>query len=371
MPDKSKTIDQVPLFQLLFSLNWEDPRLDQKALQIQAGESVFGITSGCCNILEFLLYDPSVVYAVDINPTQSYLMELKIEAIRNLSHKQFIQFFGIEKASNSFELYQKFEKHLSKEAQHYWNTNKASIVKGIYFQGRFEKFVNIAGKAVRFLQGKKRVEKLFKIKDDAAQRYFFDNSWNTKRMKLIFKLLFNKRTLAKKGLNADYFHFDDDSKSFTESFFNRYKKAVRNIPVYNNYFLSLYLQGKYNSMDEIPECYKEENFQVIKQRIDRIKLFTQDAQQWFNQMGDESINCFALSNISELMSTDETEVLFKAVLRTASPEARVIFRNLMVPREVPENLQNHIVLNKALSKELIQNDRSFVYSKVHAYRIKK
>lgn len=371
MSNKSKTIEQVPLFQLLFTLNWEDPRLDQKAMQIQAGESVFGITSGCCNILEFLLYDPSVIYAVDINPTQSHLMELKIEAIRQLNYKEFIQFFGVEKSTQRLEFYQKFEHNLSKEARNYWNMNKSIISKGMYFQGRFEKFVSIAGKAIRILQGKKRVRELFKIKDDAAQKYFFDNVWNTKRMKLIFKLLFNKRTLAKKGLNADYFHFDDNSTSFAESFFNRYKKAVRNIPVYNNYFLSLYLQGKYNSADEMPECYKEENFELIKSRLDRIKLFTQDAQQWFNQMKDESINCFALSNISELMSIDETEVLFKAVLRTASPKARVIFRNLMIPREVPEYLQKHIVLKKELSKELLENDRSFVYSKVNAYEIVK
>ena len=369
MSDKSKKLDQVPLFKLLFTLNWEDPRLDQKALKIKPGERVFGITSGCCNILEFLCYDPSVVYAVDINPTQSYLMELKIEAIRHLSYKQFIQFIGIEKASNSLELFQEFEASLSKEARAYWNTNKSKISKGLYFQGRFEKFVNIAGRSIRFLQGKKRVEKLFEIKDNNEQKDFFDKIWNTRRMKLIFNLLFNKRTLAKKGLNADYFHFDDDSKSFAESFFNRYKKAVRNIPIQNNYFLSLYLQGKYNSKDEMPECYKEENFEIIKQRLDRIKLFTQDAQQWFNQMKDESIDCFALSNISELMSTDETEVLFRAVLRTAAPKARVIFRNLMIPREVPQALQDHIVLNKALSKELLENDRSFVYSKVNAYDI--
>ena len=73
--------------------------------------------------------------------------------------------------------------------------------------------------------------------------------------------------------------------------------------------MKLYLQGKYNSKDEMPECYKEENFEIIKQRLDRIKLFTQDAQQWFNQMKDESIDCFALSNISEL-------ILFFAAINT-------------------------------------------------------
>ena len=372
MSDKRENLNQVQLFKLLFTLNWEDPKLDQQALRIQSGDRVFGITSGCCNILEFLLYDPSVIFAVDINPTQSYLMELKIQAFRNFDHNEFIQFIGIENARNRVELYKdRIAEHLTEDAQQYWQGNLNAIAKGIYFQGRFERFVNIAGKAIRILQGNKRVKKLFKIKDSQEQKAFFDDTWNTRRMKLIFNLMFNKRTLAKKGLNADYFHFDDDSTSFAESFFNRYKKAVRNIPVYNNYFLSLYLQGKYNSTDEMPDCYKKENFETIKARVDRIKIYTKDAQQWFNQMEDESIDCFALSNIAELMSLEETEILFREVLRTASQEARIIFRNLMIPREIPESLTDQIILNKDLSKELLATDRSFVYSKVNAYQIRK
>ncbi len=43
----------------------------------------------------------------------------------------------------------------------------------------------------------------------------------------------------------------------------------------------------------------------------------------------------------------------------------------MIPGEVPEDLRNKIVKDEALSKYIYDNDRSFVYGKVAAYRIEK
>ena len=129
---------------------------------------------------------------------------------------------------------------------------------------------------------------------------------------------------------CSYFHFDDGSSSFAESFYNRSKKAFRDLPIKGNYFVSLYLLGKYRNVDEVPDYLKRENYEIIKSRINRIKIHTSEAQSWLDNMEDESIDCFALSNICELMSEDETERLFKAVKRTAKRKARVIFRNLMI-----------------------------------------
>ena len=175
--------------------------------------------------------------------------------------------------------------------------------------------------------------------------------------------------LAKRGLVADYFHFDDGSKSFAESFYNRSKKAFREIPVRGNYFLSLYLLGKYRNSQEVPAYLKEENFELIKSRLDRIKIITSDAQGWVDSIPSKTIDCFALSNICELMSESDTYKLFTAVCKAANMGARVIFRNLIIPREVPGELKNKIVKDEALSQFIFNNDRSFVYGKVAAYTI--
>ena len=361
--------DQVSLFKLVFTHNWEDPECDHAALKIAPGDAVLAITSGGCNVLGFLLFDPAVVYSIDINPTQSFLLELKIAAIKSLGFDEFISFTGLTMHDNRLGLYEKMKHLLSKEALEFWNNQEKILAPGFIMQGKYERFIRLAGKFIHLLQGRKRVQGLFKEKSKEEQENYFDNVWNTKRFQYMFNILFNKRMLARRGLVADYFHFDDGSKSFAESFYNRSKKAFRNIPVKGNYFLSLYLQGKYSNDRELPAYLKRENYELIKSRVDRIKIITGDAQGWLDSMQSASIDCFALSNICELMSEKDTHRLFTAVCRVSRPGGRVIFRNLMIPREVPDDLKANIVKNELLSRQLYDNDRSFVYGKVAAYTI--
>ena len=71
------------------------------------------------------------------------------------------------------------------------------------------------------------------------------------------------------------------------------------------------------------------------------------------------------------MSENDTGKLFASVLRTGKNNSRVIFRNLMIPREVPTEFAGQIVKDEPLSRYLYENDRSFVYGKVAAYTLTK
>lgn len=366
-----KVKDQVDLFKLVFTHNWEDPESDHAALQIQPDDTVLAITSGGCNVLGFLLADPEVIYSVDINPTQSYLLELKIAAMQVLEFDDFISFAGLRAHNNRRQLYNLIRPSLSDSARAFWDGQSGLLFRGYLMNGKYERFIRLAGRFITLMQGKGRVNGLFGVKSQIEQERYFDQVWNTRRFHYMFSVLFNKRMLARRGLVADYFHFDDGSKSFAESFYKRSRKAFRDIPIAGNYFVSLYLTGKYKNEDEVPAYLKKENFEFIKSRLNRIKIITSDAQGWIDTMPSERIDCFALSNICELMSEKDTYRLFDAVCRTARHGARVIFRNLMIPREVPDTLMYTIVKDEELSRQLYTNDRSFVYGKVAAYTIDK
>lgn len=363
--------EQVKLYNLVFTHNWEDPASDERALSIKDGDTLLAITSGGCNVLGFLLSNPKAIYSIDINPAQSYVLQLKIAAIKGLDFINFQAFSGLTNCNDRLLLFKKIETHLSKDALDFWHANQEILKQGFIMNGKYERFIKLAGKFLNFLQGKKRVAGLYNAYNAEEQAAYFDKVWNTRRFHLIFKILFNKRMLARRGLVADYFHFDDGSKSFAESFYNRSRKAFRDIPIKNNYFLSLYLFGKYRDENVVPAYLQQQNFDLIKKRVDRIQVITGDAQSWVDTMPDESIDCFALSNICELMSESETARLFEAVYKKSAKNGRVIFRNLMVPREVPQALQNVIVKNQGLSKQLYDSDRSFVYGKVAAYSVLK
>ena len=368
---KKQAQGQVKLFKLIFTMNWEDPESDYQALKITPGDRMMTITSGGCNTLSFLLYDPEEVYTVDINPSQSFLLELKMAAIRKLEHEGFLAFLGLKNSTDRLLTYNKLKVGLSENAKLFWDQNKALIEKGFLINGRYESFVKLVGRIMLLIQGKARINGLFNDNNPEEQKEFYNKYWDSKRTRFMFDLFFNKYVLAKRGLKGDYFHFDDGSDSFSTSFFNRFSRALRDIPVKGNYFLHLYLKGRYRSLDELPDYLLESNFNTIKARLDRIRIVTADAKEWLSSMPDNSLNCLGLSNICELMDQEDTLRFFNEVYRTACPLARISFRNLMIPREVPEILRDRILLDKNLSKTIYENDRSFVYGKVAAYQIKK
>lgn len=362
---------QVELHKLIYTMNWEDPAGDIAALKIRPGDAMMTITSGACNTLEFLLHDPGVIHTVDINPSQAHLIELKIAAMRRLEHPDFIRFLGLTSGEDRMEVYARLRSGLSPAAAAFWDARKDLLRPGFLFRGRYDRFVDAVGRMTRLIQGRRRVDGLFEARDLAGQRAFYDRAWEIRRTRLIFLLFYNKRVLARIGLKADYFRFDDGSNSYSESFQRKFRHVASEVPIEGNYFVHVYLKGRYRSPTEVPNYLKAENYAMIRERLDRIRIHTGDAKKWLAGFPDSSFDALALSNICELMSHDDTRVMFREVLRTARSGARISFRNLIIPRDVPEDLRPFIVQDEGLSQKMKAADRSFVYSKVAAYGVRK
>ena len=361
--------DQLALFKLLFAMNWEDPASDRRALAVKPGETVMTVTSGCCNTFTLLLDDPGKIYAVDINPTQSYLLELKSAAIRQLGCAELHGFLGLVPCKERLQIFARISGDLSSSALAFWRSRPEAIRRGIMHAGKYESLVRLVNTFVRILQGRKRIEGLFSCRSLEQQSAYFDQHWNNARWRLIFKLLASKRVIARRmGLN--YFQFDDGSTSFSESFQRRFKRGICDVPIQTNYFLALYLCGRYRSETAIPEYLLPENLPIVKARLDRIENVIAPAQVWLGEQPPGAIDGFVLSNIGELMSQDETDRLFSALAPAAASGARVCFRNIIIPRAVPQNLADEIVMDESLSRDLLANDRSFLYSRVHAYVVR-
>jgi S-adenosylmethionine-diacylglycerol 3-amino-3-carboxypropyl transferase len=79
---------------LVYNSCWEDPSLDREALDLGPRDTVLAITSGGCNVLDYALTGPAHVYAVDVNPRQNALLELKLAGIESLDFETFFAVFG-------------------------------------------------------------------------------------------------------------------------------------------------------------------------------------------------------------------------------------------------------------------------------------
>jgi S-adenosylmethionine-diacylglycerol 3-amino-3-carboxypropyl transferase len=358
---------QVEPPELLFGMSWEDPDSDRKALQLRPGDALVTIGSGGCNTFSLLLEDPGRIFAVDINPCQSHLLELKRAAIRRLDFDDLHAFLGLNPSAKRWDVFESLSAELSPPALAYWRSRPAAVRSGIVYQGRYEKFLRYFRGLLHLTQGRKRIDGLFRCQSLEEQQDYFDRVWNTAQWRTLFHLLFNKRVLARRGLSADYFRFDDGSSSFAQSFLERARRALREIPLATNYFIAQYLLGRYTDPDAAPDWLRKENLSLVRERLDRIEIVTADLKIWLAGRPDGSINAFSLSNICELMNREDTARTFVQVARTAQSHARICFRNLIIPREVPVSLKAKIQLQEDTSRSLLAQDRSFAYSRVQAY----
>jgi S-adenosylmethionine-diacylglycerol 3-amino-3-carboxypropyl transferase len=184
---------QIEFPELLFGMSWEDPESDRLALQIKPGDAVVTISSGGCNTFGLLLEDPGHIFAVDINPCQSHLLELKRAAIRHLDLDDLYAFLGLRPSRNRAEVFESLGSDLSAPALAYWRSRPEAIQCGVVYQGRYEQFLRHFRRLLHLAQGRRRIDGLFQSQSLEEQRDYFDRVWNTVQWRMLFRLLFNKQ----------------------------------------------------------------------------------------------------------------------------------------------------------------------------------
>lgn len=108
----------------IYAFTWEDTRVDERLLKLGPDDKVLAISSAGDNILSYLTQSPARVHAVDLNPTQNHLLELKAAAYTALPYEDFWKIFGDGKHPEFRKLLvSKLSPHLSGRAFQYWLKN--------------------------------------------------------------------------------------------------------------------------------------------------------------------------------------------------------------------------------------------------------
>jgi len=121
--------DQLPKHtqfrdEYIYAFTWEDTRVDERLLKLGSDDVVLAITSAGDNILSYALQSPARIHAVDLNPTQNHLLELKVASYSALSYEDFWKIFGEGKHLDFRSLLTtKLSPHLSSRAFQYWLAN--------------------------------------------------------------------------------------------------------------------------------------------------------------------------------------------------------------------------------------------------------
>jgi S-adenosylmethionine-diacylglycerol 3-amino-3-carboxypropyl transferase len=354
---------------ILYAQCWEDPEMDRIAFKIRPDDIVFSITSGGDNALAFLIDDPGKVICLDMNRYQNFLLSLKINAFKTLTYTEILEFFGVQTSKRRWELYEKIKPALPDVEQFYWDSKMDDINRGIIHCGRYERFMHLLKRIFRMLIGNEIINDLFNSSGEKERKILFDQKWNNVRWRL-FCRVFLSRWFASLLFDKEFYKYIESSFSFEKYYRSAVRRAITELPVKENYFLAYILLGNYFERN-FPVYLKEENYDLIRKRADRIKTVTSGCLEYFRSLPGGTISKFNFTNIFEWISAEEFCLLLKEIIRVAKDGAVITYRNHLVTRNRPDSLADQLIPDEKLSIALHDRDLSFIYKAYVVERIKK
>jgi S-adenosylmethionine-diacylglycerol 3-amino-3-carboxypropyl transferase len=349
----------------MFTQSWEDPECDRRALQPAPGETIFAITSGADNVLSFLDWDPARIIAIDLNPAQTFLAELKVAALRRLSHSDFLHFVGVRSPSPTREIYATLRGDLSEAAARYWDGRSDWHEGPLLLLGGFERYFAMLRRVLGVVIGRRRLAHLFTLAP-AEQQTFYDEHWNTWRWRLFMRVLCSRTVLGNR-LDPSWFEHADGVAAFGRHFEALAAHAIAELPARTNYFLSQIFLGRYVDEWQVPPYLQSDGYARIRERLDRLELRTADVGSALAALPDASIDAFALSNVFEYSPLPLFEHSRREIARVGKPGARLALRNLLARRTLVDDPA--FLVDRTLSESLRLADRGFIYSRFEAARL--
>lgn len=334
--------------------------MDREALGIVGDDTVFSITSGGCNVLAFLADSPRKIIALDLNPYQNYLLDLKINCFRYLEYDKILELLGVSPSAQRQALYMQIRDGLKAESRYYWDRQRRKIEDGIIHSGRFEKYMRMIRVLLKLTIGKRAIGDMFEAKDSSERESIFKSKWNNLRWRFLTKailsrsvmsVLFTKAFFAQLGANF----------SFGDHFAGRAQRAIISLNPRESSFLTYILLGNYPFEEGLPQYLRKHNYDRIRKNLDRVELVTGSCGEYFASLPPDSISKFNFTNIFEWITKDEFESLLRETVRVAKQNAVMTYRNLLVHREHPRSLDRFIKSGRILATALHESDRSFIY----------
>jgi S-adenosylmethionine-diacylglycerol 3-amino-3-carboxypropyl transferase len=366
---------------LVYNTCWEDPRLDRQALELTPHDRLLVITSAGCNALDYLLTGVGQVYAIDMNPRQNALLELKSSAIRNLDYERFFAMFGNGFLPNAESVYAShLRQSLSSNTRKYWDRWIRFFEhpkRSFYFRGTSGAFARMIGGYIhQVARCKREILELLDAPTLADQQRIYERVKDKIWSKTLRFAMNRDTTLSMLGVpKAQRKQIDDQYPGGIVKFVEDSLDSVfSKLPIQDNYFWRVYITGSYTPSC-CPEYLKQANFERLREgAIDRLTIQT-DSVEGFLRKHTGQISRFVLLDHMDWLSDHYFPLLeseWQAILNRAAPKTRILWRSgglrtdflndVVVRRSGTRyKLPELLTLNTELATRLHQLDRVHTY----------
>jgi len=370
---------------MVYNQIWEDPVVDAQALNLNERSKILTISSGGCNLLNYLAYDPAEIHAVDLNPNHMQLARLRLAAIEYLpDYPSLLQFFGSAKGPENLVAYEKYIRpHLDDQARHFWESPSMFRVgasrridffaKNLYNYTRSGFFIRLLHWLCRL--AKCSPEKILEARSLEEQRDLFQKHLAPTFEHWLVKT-FGKLPITVYSLGIPPQQFTalkEDAESIVDVYKRRIERLACNFPVQENYFAWQAFARQYNVNEQnaLPLYLQEEHYDTIRSRVARITTTVTTTTSFIQNAQEGSLNAFVFLDSQDWMTQQQVINQWQAIADAGEPGSRIIFRTAgsrsPIGDLLPESLLSQFVYHSELSKELYEKDRSAVYGGFHIY----
>ena len=357
---RSEVATRAEFSQIRYAQVWEDADVLLEGLDIQPGHICVSIASAGDNALAMLTRDPARVIALDLSPAQLACLELRVAAYRELTHPELLELIGSRPSTRRESLYARCRSALSPDVRTFWDARSAEIAAGIGGAGKMERyFALFRTKLLPLIHPRARVLKMIEpMKDEAERGRFYESTWNTWRWRLLFRIFFSRAVMGRMGRDPSFFTYVEGSVA--DRIMARARHAMVTLDPSINPYIHWLVTGTH--ADALPCALRPENFDRIRNNLDRLEWHRVSVEEFLAQAGPSSFDRYNFSDLFEYVSVEHFHRMLDQIVRVSRPAARLAYWNLLAERKRPEFMADRLLPLAELSARLHDADRTFFYN---------
>jgi S-adenosylmethionine-diacylglycerol 3-amino-3-carboxypropyl transferase len=371
---------------------WEDPRVDAAALRLGPESSLLTISSGGCNVLNYLVHRPRRIVAVDLNANHMALLRLKLAALEHLpDYESFYKFFGYGRHDDNLVNYRRhLRDRLDPETRAFWESSDWPgrkvgprrinyFKRGLYEKAKLGQFFRVVHGLARGMR--RDPSRLLAARTLAEQERIFDDTFGPLFENRLVRWM-GRQPVAVYSLGippSQHAAMLEEQAGDGSKLFDMYRERVKRLacgfPLDDNYFAWQAFGRRYDheGRKALPDYLKRENYETIKSLVGRVETHVASLADFLRTEKPGALNGFVFLDSQDWMPPPVIEELWGEVARVGGPGTRVIFRTAgeksPVEAALPADLRSRFHYDRERSAELHRQDRSAIYGMFHLYEM--
>lgn len=366
---------------LVYNATWEDPRIDRALLCLSEESRVVAITSAGCNILDMLLDRPGSIHAVDVNPRQNHLLELKMALIAERNFRDLFQWFGIGSHPQRRQVFARISQRLSVDSARYWSSrlgmfSPRGMRPSFYWRGtaglaawsiwRALSFLdlNLRGMALALLNASTLEEQkeVFEMAEPLIWRGWMD------------RFLSHPGFMTLVGVPSAQIKLIDHSHpgGLAGYIREKFRNVMTQVPSRDNYFWRVYTTGSY-TLDCCPNYLRRENLDPLASLLSRVEIHT-GSMVHFLQNRPGKYTHFVLLDHQDWLAwhkPDELRKEWELILANSRRGTRILMRSAGLDADfIPEDIRRRLIFHPKSTRDLHLTDRVGTYGSLHLAEVR-